>query len=238
MFRWRGLCVYMSSRFSFFNSLGTATASVTTTANPIPLRVIGTSGLLLGKNENNLLQLHSFLPPTYQHFDLKLIYTSSEDGCRLSTLYQRAPKDEACGSILMVRPANATDCMIGCMLSCSWCPTANTIDRRNPECVLFRLDEGNSQCWNVEYANANSEKDALGVDQRIVNTTNAFLQIGVSNTANFEQSGLYLDAKLNVGYSGHCDVFGGGRAYENGNGEGASKFMVGVVELYSLGHYR
>ena len=79
----------------------------------------------------------------------------------------------------------------------------------------------------------------MSVDQRIVNASEGYLQIGVSSTANFEQSGLYLDDKLNVGYSGACDVFGCGKAYARGEEDGGgSKFMVGVVELYGLGRYR
>jgi len=229
---------------------GGAATTVRTTSAANALHIVGTAGTLLNNQEsNNLALLHSFLPPTYQQYDLKLLYTSSEDGCRLSTLYQRAPSDDMAlsSSILIVRPANEPTCLIGCMLSCSFRPLPHTIDRRNPDCVLFCLNGKNgSQCWKVDYSESGGGKEqegnpgkALSVDQRIVNASEGYLQIGVSSTANFEQSGLYLDDKLNVGYSGACDVFGCGKAYARDEEDGGgSKFMVGVVELYGLGRYR
>ena len=120
-----------------------------------------------------------------------------------------------------------------------------------PQCVLFRLDgTANSARWLVDYdesepsAGSSAGSDfTMSVDQRIITADEKYLQIGLPKTANFNDSGLYLDDKLNVGYAGHCDVFHGGRAYgggeeeENAVGE-TTKFSVGVVELYGLSHYR
>jgi len=202
--------------------------------------VVGTVGLL-GSDPANLRRIQQYLPPTHQHYDLKLLFTSSEDGCRLDTLYTRAPSDlDGTSSLLIVRPANE-NCLIGFMLSCSWRPTNEQVDRRNPQCVMFRLQEDDcSAAWNVNYdekkADVATREYMLTVDQRIVNATKEFLQIGVSSTAKVSDSGLYLDKKLNVGYAGACDVFNGGRVHGK-DGED-SKFSVGVVELYGLGNFR
>lgn len=220
------------------------TNATTLRAGSNVLTVVGECGLL-GKNVLDLLNIQQFLPPTHQQYDLKLLFTTNEDGCRLDTLYTRSPSDQDrnVASVLIVRPANET-CLIGVMLSCSWRPTGLSVDRRNPQCVLFRLNgKEDSMKWNINYkmkehADVHGEEGPEGgvsnVDQRIVNTTSEFLQIGISNTIN--QSGLYLDNKLNVGYAGTCDIFSGGRAYRK-EGED-EKFSVGVVELYGLGHYQ
>ena len=175
-------------------------------------------------------RLRMFLPSVNVLEGFKLVFSTTNDGWNLSTLYAKAENLNPC--ILLVRTLQ-TSSVVGVFITSAISPPSESI-RGDGNCFVCRLDGPEAACYRwigkkiLTSSQTHNRGNKTATKDQFAIFSESHIMIGGS--ADYGENALFIDSELSSCHFGVSDTFGNPQLASNGvNGRAAT---IADIELF------